>query len=367
MKKEIMNFKSNKLGEIKGYVRDENIFLNLGFACFNLGYTSDAKGKTYLYKKRIVTICKSLDITGFDAVSNSIKITKDIDFYNTYISEDNFYDLCLESHAKNARAFRKWVTSDVLPSIRKHGGYIGENATEEQIDKLVKYSLPKLKETFKKENIEKIHDTYYDIKEFYKGKSSDFRLKMMRNIERGLDERIDVYKDKKQVALITICDDLIKIILDDRDKLRQKISGGQKSHKTRLINKLQPKDEEYMVLDYHGMSENYMYETVYDEILDENITRKTDTYNNWIKYFPEYQLKNKDELNIDWSKGINVFLKFDCMGKFDVQNMAKAIVDQVITRYYHEDDRIVEKIVTERNKTVNSFKEGKIYICIKNV
>ena len=110
-----------------------------------------------------------------------------------------------------------------------------------------------------------------------------------------------------------------------------------------------------------------MYETVYDEILDENITRKTDTYNNWIKYFPEYQLKNKDELNIDWSKGINVFLKFDCMEKFDVQNMAKAIVDQVVSRVYHEDDRIVEKIVTERNKTVNSFKEGKIYICIKNI
>ena len=218
MKKEIMNFKNGDLGEITGYSKNEDVFLNLGNVCFNLGYTSNnSVGKTYLYKKRIIKICESLDITGVDSVSTNIKITKDTDFYNTYISEDNFYDLCLESHAKNARAFRKWVTSDVLPSIRKHGGYIGENATEEQVDKLLKYSLPKLKETFKKENIEKIHDTYYDIKEFYKGKSSDFRLKMMRNIERGLDERIDIYKDKKQVALITICDDLIKIIKDDKE------------------------------------------------------------------------------------------------------------------------------------------------------
>ena len=110
-----------------------------------------------------------------------------------------------------------------------------------------------------------------------------------------------------------------------------------------------------------------MYETVYDEILDENITRKTDTYNNWIKYFPTYQLKDKDDLNIDWTKGINVFLKFDCIDSVDVQNMSKSAIDEIITRCYHEDDRIVEKIVTERNKTVNSFKEGKIYICIKNI
>ena len=368
MKKEIMNFKNGDLGEITGYSKNEDVFLNLGNVCFNLGYTSNnSVGKTYLYKKRIIKICESLDITGVDSVSTNIKITKDTDFYNTYISEDNFYDLCLESHAKNARAFRKWVTSDVLPSIRKHGGYIGENATEEQVDKLVKYSLPKLKETFKKENIEKIHDTYYDIKEFYKGKSSDFRLKMMRNIERGLDERIDIYKDKKQVALITICDDLIKIIKEDHEKLKQRVSGGIRSHKTRLINKLQPKDEEYMVLDCHGMSENYMYETVKDDFTGDNITTKTNAYNNWIKYFPTYQLKRKEDLNIDWTKKINVFLKFDCVDKVDTQNLTKSIIDQVISRVYHEDDRIVEKIVAERNKTVNSYKEGKIYICIKNI
>jgi len=288
------------------------------------------------------------------------------------VATDDFIPECimypLIGKAKNEKAtkFMLWV-GHVLVEIREHGGYIIENATEEQVDKLTKYSLPKLKNTFITENIESIHDIYYDVKEFYKNKNTNFRLKMMKNIKCGLEERINIYKDKKQIALITLCDDLIKIILSDIDQLRQRISGGQKSHKTKLINKLQPKDDEYMILNCHGMSENYMYETIYDKELNENITRKTKSYNNWIKNFPEYQLKNKDELNIDWTRKINVFLKFDCLETFDTQNMIKSTIDQIITRCYYEDDRIVEKIVTEKNKSVKSYKDGKIYICIKNI
>ena len=36
----------------------------------------------------------------------------------------------IRSNKPNARKFRKWITSEVLPSIRKHGGYIASNGTE---------------------------------------------------------------------------------------------------------------------------------------------------------------------------------------------------------------------------------------------
>lgn len=41
-----------------------------------------------------------------------------------FVNEDGLYDTIFESRKKEARAFRKWVTSEVLPSIRKTGGYI---------------------------------------------------------------------------------------------------------------------------------------------------------------------------------------------------------------------------------------------------
>ena len=41
----------------------------------------------------------------------------------TLISESGLYALVMRSNKPNAKVFRKWVTSEVLPSIRKTGGY----------------------------------------------------------------------------------------------------------------------------------------------------------------------------------------------------------------------------------------------------
>lgn len=39
------------------------------------------------------------------------------------VSESGLYNLIFQSRKPEAKAFRKWVTSEVLPSIRKTGGY----------------------------------------------------------------------------------------------------------------------------------------------------------------------------------------------------------------------------------------------------
>ena len=40
-----------------------------------------------------------------------------------FVNEDGFYDVLLDSRKPVAKKFRKWVTSEVLPSIRKTGSY----------------------------------------------------------------------------------------------------------------------------------------------------------------------------------------------------------------------------------------------------
>lgn len=50
-----------------------------------------------------------------------------------FINEDGLYDAILDSRKPEARKFRKWVTSEVLPTIRKHGVY----ATPQTIDNLL--------------------------------------------------------------------------------------------------------------------------------------------------------------------------------------------------------------------------------------
>ena len=41
-----------------------------------------------------------------------------------FINESGLYSLILSSKLKQAKAFKRWVTSEVLPQIRKTGGYI---------------------------------------------------------------------------------------------------------------------------------------------------------------------------------------------------------------------------------------------------
>ena len=47
-----------------------------------------------------------------------------------FVNEDGLYDVILDSRKPEAKAFRKWVTSVVLPTIRKHGAYMTNDAIE---------------------------------------------------------------------------------------------------------------------------------------------------------------------------------------------------------------------------------------------
>ena len=51
-----------------------------------------------------------------------------------FINESGLYSLVLTSRKPEAKRFKKWVTSEVIPSIRKTGGY---NSNDTKIDRLI--------------------------------------------------------------------------------------------------------------------------------------------------------------------------------------------------------------------------------------
>lgn len=80
-------------------------------------------------------ICKILEISNpRDAISrldddekNTVAINDGIGNPNkNIINESGLYSLILTSRKPEAKTFKKWVTSEVLPSIRKKGVYINE-------------------------------------------------------------------------------------------------------------------------------------------------------------------------------------------------------------------------------------------------
>lgn len=60
----------------------------------------------------------------------------------TVINESGFYSLVLSSKMPKAKEFRRWVTSNVLPTIRKTGGYVANE------DMFIENYLPFLDEPY---------------------------------------------------------------------------------------------------------------------------------------------------------------------------------------------------------------------------
>lgn len=74
-----------------------------------------------------------------------------------FVNEDGLYDVILDSRKPEAKRFRKWITSDVIPSIRKHGAYMTPEKIEEVLlnpDTIIKLATD-LKEERQQKELEK--------------------------------------------------------------------------------------------------------------------------------------------------------------------------------------------------------------------
>ena len=64
----------------------------------------------------------------------------------TFVNESGMYALIFQSRKPQARAFRKWVTGEVLPSLRKYGYYVdpGAQLTDEQREELERVMMGRM-------------------------------------------------------------------------------------------------------------------------------------------------------------------------------------------------------------------------------
>lgn len=117
----------------------------------------------------LADVCKALEITHVTDVKNRLKqdgvgIAEVIDSLGrkqkaTFISEANLYKTIFQSRKESAERFTEWVTSEVLPSIRKTGSYSKPLTTSEQIRLLAQGN------TELTERVDKVEDKITSIEE----------------------------------------------------------------------------------------------------------------------------------------------------------------------------------------------------------
>ncbi|MCP3968257.1 MAG: phage antirepressor, partial [Lentisphaerae bacterium] len=72
------------------------------------------------------------------------------------INESGLYSLILRSRKPNAKKFKRWVTGEVLPSIRKHGAYATPDTIENMLtdpDSMIKVLTALKQERKEKEKL----------------------------------------------------------------------------------------------------------------------------------------------------------------------------------------------------------------------
>lgn len=74
------------------------------------------------------------------------------------INESGLYSLVLSSKLKKAKEFKRWVTSEVIPAVRKHGGYLTNEKIEEVLndpDTIIKLATTLKEERAKRNEAER--------------------------------------------------------------------------------------------------------------------------------------------------------------------------------------------------------------------
>ena len=120
---ELQIFKSDEFGEIRTVAQDGEPMFCLSDVCRALGLTQPSKVKERLSEKG-VNIIPTLTKGGKQNL--------------LYIDEPNLYKAIFQSRKESAERFTDWVSREVLPSIRKHGGYIAGQETMSDEELLAK-------------------------------------------------------------------------------------------------------------------------------------------------------------------------------------------------------------------------------------
>lgn len=110
---DIQVFENPEFGKVRTLENESGIWFVAVDVCAALGIKNSRDALTRLDKDEM-TVVSTDSHSGKRGGAQSISI----------VNEPGLYSLVLSSRKPEAKAFKRWITHDVIPSIRKHGAYM---------------------------------------------------------------------------------------------------------------------------------------------------------------------------------------------------------------------------------------------------
>lgn len=146
----IQIFKNEEFGQVRVITKDNEFWFIGADITEKLGYQNGSRDINRHTDKD-----DREEVIVFDGIQNRKMIA---------INESGLYSLILSSKLPGAKKFKRWVTSEVLPQIRKTGGYIPINEEESEQDILAKALLIAQNTLKKKDELIKAKDKELESK-----------------------------------------------------------------------------------------------------------------------------------------------------------------------------------------------------------
>ena len=160
-------------------------------------------------------------------------------------------------------------------------------------------------------------------------------------------------------------------MLIEKNKLQNRMNGGQKASKTKEIKVLKekleeatPSDDKFKMIEFHPFTVNRMYAIKKSFLFGEPINVKSNAYKVWLKKFPREQLSGFE--NVNWNKDVYLYVRMKARFGIDADNCIKSFQD-ILSKYYNngQDNCVqIKEIIIEANCL--DFEDGYIKFYIRN-
>ena len=295
----------------------------------------------------------------------------------------NIYLLSEQGYMALVMLMRTDKAKEIRKQLRKEYFYLKEEvqavtkiaeSTEETLKKLNehRFSNKRTIKTFENTDILHMPNLLLDFNDYINTLPPIKRLPLYKSGIKGIERAVNkMASNPAMLPYICIANNNKELLLKAKNKLENKRNGGLKTGLKKKITALEqtiesiaPNFSKYKCVDTHGMSVNHLFETKIDLSTDRLITTKTAMYRKWLDKFPIEQIEGFE--NVDWSKEVNLYLKFIAKDGYDADNLIKSFVD-TLSKYYNKGEdntvQIKEAVIIDRCKNYN---DGKIYFYMCN-
>ena len=295
----------------------------------------------------------------------------------------NIYLLSEQGYMALVMLMRTDKAKEIRKQLRREYFYLKEEvqavtkiaeSTAETLKKLNehRFSNKRTIKTFENTDILHMPNLLLEFNNYINTLPAIKRLPLYKSAIKGIERAVNkMASNPTMLPYICIANNNKELLLKAKNKLENKRNGGLKTGLKKKITALEqtiesiaPNFSKYKCVDIHGMSVNHLFETKIDLFTDRLITTKTVAYRRWLNDFPLEELKGFED--IDWSKEVNLYLKFVAKEGYDADNLIKSFVD-TLSKYYNKGEdntvQIKEAVIIDRCKNYN---DGKIYFYMCN-